>query len=205
MDKILKLALLARNNIFEDLDSSEDYFSIILDEKNNSLNGFLLQKKNYDYFISLYGIEVFHKKIELISTSTNLLFDDSVQFKRYFVQFAYNFYSKSDLLDYNAIVNIWDKYLEGYVDPYELKEKTTIKFKQYLVLLTDIISHKYLNYSGDIELYSLLKDKNNYAMLSLKNNSVIDFLETQQLISDYNCSSLINFLKDSKKNNQLTI
>lgn len=193
-NKHLKSALNAKQNIIEDLTSNDDSFSFAFNQESTKLKGLIALRKNYDYFIGKYSIEVFQKDNKLLSRNFNLLS----------IKESHNitFVNFSDTRNYDKsftasqVFDIWNNSLEGKINLHELSDITFNSFEKYLNLLYEISDNKLIEFDNTVSMFSVMSKRNEEQPIPFNKNNIIEFLETKSLISDVNHSKTIQYLKN---------
>lgn len=189
-EKHLNSALIAKQNIIDDLNENNNLLSFAFNPFNNEFIGIIVSRKNYDYFITNKGIEVLKKDIHYIMRSYNIIRNESKLFVRFSDTRKFN-----EELSPDEAIDIYNKILKEKINTDELKVLCLQQFEKYLDLLFNIIDNELIPLdNGTSGLYLVMMERN-FQYISLNSTSLIEFFEAKSIIEDINFNKLIDHLK----------
>lgn len=189
-EKHLNSALIAKQNIIDDLNENNNLLSFAFNPFNNEFIGIIVSRKNYDYFITNKGIEVLKKDIHYIMRSYNIIRNESKLFVRFSDTRKFN-----EELSPDEAIDIYNKILKEKINTDELKVLCLKQFEKYLDLLFNIIDNELIPLdNGTSGLYLVMMERN-FQYISLNSTSLIEFFEAKSIIEDINFNKLIDHLK----------
>lgn len=195
-EKHLNSALIAKQNIIDDLNEKDNLLSFALNPFNNEFIGLIVSRQNYDYFITNKGVEVLKKDIHYIMRSYNIIRNEPKLFVKFSDTRKFN-----EELSPDESIDIYNKALKEKINFEELKTLCLEQFEKYLDLLFSIIDNELIPlYKADSGLYLVMMERN-FQYVSLNSTSLIEFFETKSIIEDIDFNKIISYFKT--KPNQL--
>lgn len=195
-EKHLNSALIAKQNIIDDLNEKDNLLSFALNPFNNEFIGLIVSRQNYDYFITNKGVEVLKKDIHYIIRSYNIIRNEPKLFVKFSDTRKFNEEFSPD-----EAIDIYNKVLKEKINVDELKVLCLQQFEKYLDLLFSIVDNELIPLdNGTSGLYLSMMERN-FQYVSLNSNSLIEFFETKSIIEDIDFNKIIGYFKT--KPNQL--
>lgn len=189
-EKHLNSALIAKQNIIDDLNEKDNLLSFAFNPFDNEFIGLIVSRKNYDYFITNKGVEVLKKDIHYIVRSYNIIRNEPKLFVKFSDTRKFN-----EELSPDEAIDIYNKALKEKINFEELKTLCLEQFEKYLDLLFSIIDNELIPlYKGDSGLYLVMMERN-FQYVSLNSTSLIEFFETKSIIEDIDFNKIISYLK----------